>query len=122
MMEALCVHSGIHFVDTRAVACPEDTFSLYSENLRHFLIQSGGQSLPRCLLCGQLVVLPCQPLHHLTCASDVSAATEQAEADAGTLSKEIAQLDEDISVWEGDKKAATEVAGLAAFVCVQRSR
>ena len=33
----------------------------------------------------------------------------QAEADAATLSKEIAGLDEDISVWEGDKKASTEV-------------
>ena len=32
----------------------------------------------------------------------------QAEADAATLSKEIAGLDEDISVWEGDKKASTE--------------
>ena len=35
--------------------------------------------------------------------------TVQAEADAATLSKEIAGLDEDISVWEGDKKASTEV-------------
>ena len=34
--------------------------------------------------------------------------TVQAEADAATLSKEIAGLDEDISVWEGDKKASTE--------------
>merc|ERR1719451_262567 len=39
----------------------------------------------------------------------LSASIAKAEADAGTLSKEIAQLDEDISVWEGDKKAATEV-------------
>merc|ERR1719389_1126037 len=31
------------------------------------------------------------------------------EADAATLAKEIAQLDEDISVYDGDKKAATEV-------------
>ena len=38
----------------------------------------------------------------------------QAEADAATLSKEIAGLDEDISVWEGDKKASTEV-GCASF-------
>merc|ERR1719389_814437 len=37
------------------------------------------------------------------------AAIQKAEADAATLAKEIAQLDEDISVWEGDKKAATEV-------------
>ena len=37
------------------------------------------------------------------------AAIQKAEADAATLAKEIAQLDEDISVYEGDKKAATEV-------------
>ena len=36
------------------------------------------------------------------------AAIQKAEADAATLAKEIAQLDEDISVYEGDKKAATE--------------
>ena len=39
----------------------------------------------------------------------LSAAIQKAEADAATLSKEIAGLDEDISVWEGDKKASTEV-------------
>merc|ERR1719327_452505 len=39
----------------------------------------------------------------------LSASIAKAEADAATLAKEIAQLDEDISVWEGDKKAATEV-------------
>jgi len=39
----------------------------------------------------------------------LSAAIQKAEADAATLSKEIAQLDEDISVAEGNKKAATEV-------------
>merc|ERR1719389_435424 len=37
------------------------------------------------------------------------AAIQKAEADAATLAKEIAQLAEDISVYEGDKKAATEV-------------
>merc|ERR1719389_749059 len=37
------------------------------------------------------------------------AAIQKAEADAATLAKEIAHLDEDISVYEGDKKAATEV-------------
>merc|ERR1719265_2753138 len=42
----------------------------------------------------------------------LSAAIQKAEADAATLAKEIAQLDEDISVWEGDKKAATEVREL----------
>ena len=31
------------------------------------------------------------------------------EADAAQLGREIAQHDEDISVWEGDKKAATKV-------------
>ena len=41
----------------------------------------------------------------------------QAEADAATLSKEIAGLDEDISVWEGDKKASTEVG--CAFSAAQ---
>merc|ERR1719460_2420981 len=40
------------------------------------------------------------------------AAIQKAEADAATLAKEIAGLDEDISVWEGDKKAATEVREL----------
>ena len=40
------------------------------------------------------------------------AAIQKAEADAATLAKEIAQLDEDISVYEGDKKAATEVVFL----------
>merc|ERR1719460_1682250 len=39
----------------------------------------------------------------------LAAAIQKAEADAATLSKEIAGLDEDISVWEGDKKASTEV-------------
>ena len=43
--------------------------------------------------------------------------TVQAEADAATLSKEIAGLDEDISVWEGDKKASTEVG--CAFSAAQ---
>merc|ERR1719327_2096107 len=38
----------------------------------------------------------------------LAASIQKNEADASTLSKEIAQLDEDISVWEGDKKAATE--------------
>jgi len=33
----------------------------------------------------------------------------KATADAATLGKEIAGLDQDISVWEGDKKAATKV-------------
>ena len=42
------------------------------------------------------------------------AAIQKAEADAATLAKEIAQLDEDISVYEGDKKAATEVK--ASFI------
>merc|ERR1719503_387416 len=42
----------------------------------------------------------------------LSAAIQKAEADAATLAKEIAQLDEDISVWEGDKKAASEVRTL----------
>merc|ERR1719409_2408522 len=37
------------------------------------------------------------------------ASIQKNEADAATLAKEIAQLDEDISVYEGDKKAATEV-------------
>merc|ERR1719146_378485 len=39
----------------------------------------------------------------------LAASIQKNQADATTLSKEIAQLDEDISVWEGDKKAATEV-------------
>jgi len=39
----------------------------------------------------------------------LTASIQKAEADAATLAKEIAQLDEDISVWEGDKKAATQV-------------
>merc|ERR1719482_779386 len=38
-----------------------------------------------------------------------AASIQKNQADASTLSKEIAQLDEDISVWSGDKKAATEV-------------
>merc|ERR1719267_126338 len=42
----------------------------------------------------------------------LTAAIQKAEADAATLAKEIAGLDEDISVWEGDKKAATEVREL----------
>merc|ERR1719345_674241 len=42
----------------------------------------------------------------------LSASIQKAEADAATLAKEIAGLDEDISVWEGDKKAATEVREL----------
>merc|ERR1719460_276945 len=42
----------------------------------------------------------------------LTASIQKAEADAATLAKEIAQLDEDISVWEGDKKAATEVRQL----------
>jgi len=44
----------------------------------------------------------------------LNAAISKAEADAATLSREIAALDEDISVWTGDKKAATEVRELAA--------
>merc|ERR1719329_1898606 len=40
----------------------------------------------------------------------LSASIQKAEADAATLAKEIAGLDEDISVWEGDKKAATEAS------------
>jgi hypothetical protein len=39
----------------------------------------------------------------------LSASIQKNEADAATLSKQIAGLDEDISVWEGDKKASTEV-------------
>jgi prefoldin subunit 5 len=39
----------------------------------------------------------------------LTAKIQKSEADAATLAKEIAQLDEDISVWEGDKKAATQV-------------
>merc|ERR1719326_2092004 len=39
----------------------------------------------------------------------LGASIQKAEADAATLAKEIAQLDEDISVWQGDLKAATEV-------------
>merc|ERR1719456_1812495 len=39
----------------------------------------------------------------------LTASIAKNEADAATLSREIAQLDEDISVWQGDKKAATEV-------------
>jgi prefoldin subunit 5/histone H3/H4 len=39
----------------------------------------------------------------------LGASIQKAEADAATLAKEIAQLDEDISVWEGDLKASTEV-------------
>jgi hypothetical protein len=39
----------------------------------------------------------------------LSASIAKGEADAATLGKEITQLDEDISVWTGDKKAATQV-------------
>jgi DNA repair exonuclease SbcCD ATPase subunit len=39
----------------------------------------------------------------------LAASIQKAEADAATLAKEIAQLDEDISVWQGDLKASTEV-------------
>jgi histone H3/H4 len=39
----------------------------------------------------------------------LGASIQKAEADAATLAKEIAQLDEDISVWQGDLKASTEV-------------
>jgi septal ring factor EnvC (AmiA/AmiB activator) len=39
----------------------------------------------------------------------LTASIQKAQADAATLSKEIAKLDEDISVAEGNKKAATEV-------------
>jgi hypothetical protein len=39
----------------------------------------------------------------------LAASIQKNQADASTASKEIAQLDEDISVWSGDKKAATEV-------------
>jgi chromosome segregation ATPase len=42
----------------------------------------------------------------------LSASISKAQADAMTLSKEIAGLDEDISVWEGDKRASTEVREL----------
>jgi len=42
----------------------------------------------------------------------LSASISKAEADAMTLAKEIAGLDEDISVWEGDKRASTEVREL----------
>ena len=34
---------------------------------------------------------------------------EKFEADAARVAKELAQHDEDISTWEGDFKAATEV-------------
>merc|ERR1719326_1414614 len=39
----------------------------------------------------------------------LGASIQKAEADAATLAKEISQLDEDISVWQGDLKASTEV-------------
>merc|ERR1719440_2618994 len=39
----------------------------------------------------------------------LGASIQKAQADAATLAKEIAQLDEDISVWQGDLKASTEV-------------
>jgi len=42
----------------------------------------------------------------------LSASIQKNEADAATLSQEIAQLDKDISTWEGDKKAATEVRAM----------
>jgi hypothetical protein len=39
----------------------------------------------------------------------LTASIQKGQADAAALAKEISQLDEDISVWEGDKKAATQV-------------
>ena len=39
----------------------------------------------------------------------LQADTEKHEADAARLAKELAQHDEDISTWEGDFEAATEV-------------
>ena len=50
------------------------------------------------------------------------AAIQKAEADAATLAKEIAQLDEDISVYEGDKKAATEVSRSFYFMIFHFNR
>ena len=50
------------------------------------------------------------------------AAIQKAEADAATLAKEIAQLDEDISVYEGDKKAATEVPAVRWAGCFSDCR
>jgi len=44
----------------------------------------------------------------------LNAAITKAEADAATLTKQIAKLDEDVSVWSGDQKTATEVRELEA--------
>merc|ERR1719313_2437353 len=39
----------------------------------------------------------------------LNAGIQKAEADAATLAKHIQKIDKDISTWEGDKKAATQV-------------